>query len=80
MFCAATDREAAGHAALEKPTANARAGRRVADARTNARARSAEEVGRVSARIARADVAVEAEEVRVEQVLLKLEAVEPARA
>ena len=80
----ATNREAARLAELEneEQTARARADRRIADARTNATARIAEEAGRVNALIARAEAALEAEEARVEQVRLQLEAdvIEPARA
>lgn len=60
----------------------AQAERRVADAKTRSVALVAEERGRVDAEIARATAALEAEEARVEQVRLQLEAdvIEPARA
>jgi flotillin len=62
--------------------ARAKAERRVADAETKAKAMIAEEVGQMDARVAKAMAAVEAEQARVEQVRLRLEAdvIEPARA
>ncbi|MEN0063155.1 MAG: flotillin family protein [Myxococcota bacterium] len=66
----------------EEQIAVAQAERRVADAATKSKAMVAEQEGQVRAEIARATAALEAEEARVEQVRLQLEAdvIEPARA
>lgn len=66
----------------EEAIAVAEAERRIGDARTRSTALVAEAVGRVNAQIAKAEGAVEAEEQRVEQTRLRLEAdvIEPARA
>ncbi|MEO0599896.1 MAG: SPFH domain-containing protein [Myxococcota bacterium] len=66
----------------EEQIAAAQAERRVADAATKGKAMVAEQEGQVQAEIARATAALEAEEARVEQVRLQLEAdvIEPARA
>ncbi|MBX2801674.1 MAG: flotillin family protein [Myxococcales bacterium] len=66
----------------EEQIAVAQAERRVADARTKSTAMVAEQTGQVEALIAKATAALEAEEARVEQVRIQLEAdvIEPARA
>jgi flotillin len=66
----------------EEQVAVAQAERRVVDARTRGVAMVAEQVGQVNAMIAKTESAMEAEEARVEQVRLRLEAdvIEPARA
>ena len=66
----------------DEQIATAQAERRVADARTKAKAMVAEQKGQVDALIAKAEAALEAEEARVEKVRLQLEAdvIEPARA
>ena len=66
----------------EQEIAIAQAERRVMDARTRATAMVAEQQGEVNALIAKAEAALEAEEARVDQVRLQLEAdvIEPARA
>lgn len=66
----------------EEQIAVAQSERRVADARTRSTAMVAEQRGQVEALIARTTAALEAEEARVEQVRIQLEAdvLEPARA
>lgn len=66
----------------DEQIAVAQAERRVADARTKAKAMIAEQEGQVNALIAKAEAALEAEEARVEKVRRQLEAdvIEPARA
>lgn len=66
----------------EEQIAVAQAERRVADALTRGTAMVAEQKGQVEAEIARSIAALEAEEARVEQTRLQLEAdvIEPARA
>lgn len=66
----------------DEQIAVAQAERRVADARTRAKAMIAEQEGQVNALIAKAEAALEAEEARVEQVRRQLEAdvIEPAKA
>lgn len=66
----------------DEQIAVAQAERRVVDARTKATAMIAEQVGQVNAQIAKAEGALEAQEARVEQTRLQLEAdvIEPARA
>ncbi|MBT3223680.1 MAG: flotillin family protein, partial [Proteobacteria bacterium] len=66
----------------DEKIAVAQAERRIVDAQTMAAAMMAEETGQVNAKIAKAESAMEAEEARVDQVRLQLEAdvIEPAKA